>query len=50
MYDLDGVRVGGSDDVTGSMTIDMATGAGTATVGSIRLLMGRTRHYSTNEC
>jgi len=40
MYDLDGVRVGGSDDVNGSMTIDMATGAGTATVGSSQEFFG----------
>jgi len=34
MYDSTGGRVGGANDVHGSMTIDMATGAGTATVAS----------------
>jgi len=37
MYDPTGARVGGSDDVHGSLTIDMATGAGTATVASDQL-------------
>ena len=40
MYDTTGARVGGSDDVTGSMTIDMATGAGTATLASSQLFFG----------
>ena len=40
MYDPTGARVGGSDDVTGSMTIDTTTGAGTATVASDQLFFG----------
>ena len=40
MYDSTGARVGGSDDVHGSLTIDMATGAGTATVASDQLFFG----------
>ena len=40
MYDTTGARIGGSDDVNGSMTIDTVTGAGTATVASDQLIFG----------
>jgi len=42
MYDGDGNRVGGADDVTGTIAINMATGTGTGAFSSTQTFFGQT--------